>query len=89
MDIQNFHSFRAGNFPGCIDIKKIGYHSECGVMACATVFSSRPSTMRKNSFVQFRKHNKDGYVALISFNHEVELDDYWQDSEIIWDSRNR
>lgn len=89
MDITNFDNFRAGKFPGSVDIKKLGYHSEVGVMAIAPIFSARPSTIKNNSFVQFRKHNKENYVAILSFNHEVELDEYWQDSTVIWDSRNQ
>lgn len=85
MEICNFNSFRAGsNWPGCLDIEKIGYHSEVGVMAIAHPSFNLPKT---DSFVQFRKHNEDPVVALLSFNYEVELSEYWQNSTIIWDSR--
>jgi len=89
MDLNNFDYFRAGEYPGCMDIKKIGYHSSVGVMA---VVSSLPPEINapdfKKNFVQFRKHRNSPKVALFSFNYEVELDEYWQNSDIIWDSRN-
>lgn len=84
MEICNFDKFRAGGkWPGCLDIEKINYHSEVGVMAVASYFNLQ----NNKSFVQFRKHNKDPRVAIFSFNHEVELEEYWQNSTVIWDSR--
>jgi hypothetical protein len=85
MDIINFDNFRAGShFPGCLDIEKLGNHEQMGVRAIAYCFPNS-----NESFVQFRKHNKDYLVALFSFNYEVELDDYWKDSTVIWDSREQ
>jgi hypothetical protein len=81
MDILNFDHFRAGKFPGCLNIEKL-YHSEVCVIAEAYTFPS------EKSFVQFRKHRKDQLVALFSFNYEVELSEFWQNSDVIWDSRN-
>lgn len=81
MDILNFDHFRAGKFPGCLNIEKLGYHSEVGVFAEAYTFSS------DKSFVQFRKHRKEELVAIFSFNHEVKLSEFWQESDVIWDSR--
>ena len=52
----------------------------------AIAYCSSPSI---ESFVQFRKHNKDHFAALFSFNYEVEIDDYWKDSTVIWDSREQ
>ncbi len=85
MNITILDNFRAGSyFPGSLDLGNIGNHDEQGVRAIA--YCSPPST---ESFVQFRKHNKDHFAALFSFSYEVELDDYWKDSTVIWDSREQ
>ena len=82
MDILNFDNLRAGKYPACLDISKIGLHTDYGVYAQAWTLPD------KDHFVQFRKHNDNMHVAIFSFHHEVELDEYWKNSTVIWDSRN-
>jgi hypothetical protein len=85
MDINNFDSLRAGNFPVSVDVIKISSHIEYG--AIAKVYLHKDN---EESFVQIRKHKTDNFVFIATFKYsDVELSEYYLNSSILFDSREK
>jgi hypothetical protein len=88
MELKNFESVRVGSgFPAAFDVCRINGHESAGVFAVGHTYRTKDTT----NFMQLRKHSKENMVALFSFKYEeVEnyIPDYWNDSVVIWDSRD-
>jgi len=82
--VSGFDNVRLGSsWPACVDVSPISGHECYGVKAVAWAHTFKGDT----NFVQIRKHNKEKQIALFSFKFELELDEFWQDSTVLWDSR--
>ncbi len=86
MEIRNFKSIRVGSgFPACFDVKVIDGHESYGVYAEAYTYK-KPN---EPGYFQLRKHNYDNLIALFAFKYnDMNLPKDWEDSIVLWDSRN-
>lgn len=77
MQIRNFNKVRV-NDENFLDVNGFGGHSDYGVMVTAYDFASKVVEVRR----------KEGRTALLAYKFgDLELPDYWKDSEVIFTTR--
>lgn len=94
MQITNFNYVKVGRGLSSIDVYPVNGHENNGVVAmtCGERRSLQTTNTDPEGFIQLRKLNKSPcWVALFSFNispNVVRLPDGWEESVVLWDSRN-
>ena len=73
-------TIRIGEYPVCLDVKRLPHGDWTGVYATFHVSSVADGLAR----VELR-HKQGEYALFISRFTDAELPDWWKDSEVVWE----